>query len=372
MKKLSTELRKIGIVLSIVGLVIAFMNRQNLYGNLFYDEEKVNNNYENPNNIPEFLHEKIQSVQFDASVVVPTQIRKRGYRSAEVNDAKIDVRGLTSDLFKDYEFVENKSNQDKDMIELQGKDGASLFYLKSGLFSSMSSKKYEIYSASVHDDPNLFSLEDEMINNLSKYPENQEIEGVTLQTCQDRMKKFLEYCGASSAFQMRTYALDYRIMRDEAKVLEPDGSLSDLNYSWTPSDNGYYCKIYQTANGTPIIPENNMLSGDLLAMPAVASYMDTMEVVDVYATGLYKIKFSNSQKNFYPFHLVKEKIVSDIEAKHYESATVKSMTLVSVVQNRGEHKELEPVWSICFECTDLGQKASYSMNINACTGEIVT
>ena len=300
-----------------------------------------------------------------ARIDVPDTISTKGFRKAFATKKDIPEEPLLA-LMEDYhpyqEFVAD------DMIQYLGDDNMHLFFNKEPLVGiSFTCSTYDYYSMAYRD-----GLTYDY--NRDKYAIDQEVEGFSLEECDDRIRNLCTSIGMDGEIQIVHRALDYRIMKEEAIELHMDGTQTRPDYAWSQADNGYRCSISQLCNDIPVIDSTIIrFRGDILNSTDHWCFLNRERYIDFLFNDIYDIQYEDTYGKLLDFPEIIEKY------KEYTGLTIQDcsteitniiMRVMPADQGNGSY-EMIPLWvfygNSYYEEDDM--EMAYVVIINAITGE---
>lgn len=302
--------------------------------------------------IPDSWKEEIGSNnRIDAAITVPESIRREGFRSADAEIKTLDREKILSLLEEDYR--PRKTTENENLTQYTGTGGMFLNFDKYGNADMVTD--FYLYFAMSYCDQQVLER-----YNRDLYPVDQDFENFTVAECDDIIAAFCESAGIEGDISMVHRVIDYRIMKEEALELHPDGTENRPDYPWSADDNSYYCQFSQTCNGLSILPIFYLqANADILNASGHSCLVNRRKLCAFNLSEIYSIRYRESYENLMEFSEILEKYrqYMSMEPQVYETMiTDITMRAIAVSQGNGEYR-ITPVW-IFYGCQKVAEDDS--------------
>lgn len=335
-------------------------------------EETVKNgdNEKYPIDVPYKWQEEIDAYnKIDAKISIPDIIRTDGFLEASAKKMapnQDEILPFLEDYYKPY-----LSNEYEDSTLYRGADELYLYLLKDKYKDIIISSKFGNYiSMAYRDNPGTDDYNREL------YPVEEDLEGFSVEECEEKVKNICEKLGIKSEVQIIYRSLDYRIMEEQATELHMDGSSTKPDYKWKIADSSYHCTISQLCNEVPIIQNYIVESyGDILNYGDFTCIINKERIVNLFFSNIYEIKYEKKYVELLSFESILQKYKEIAGLTIQKSNTlVTDITLRVIAVNRQDgNYDLVPIW--IFYGNDTlkdGEEtyfSPYAIIINGITGE---
>lgn len=323
---------------------------------------------ENPHlmEVPDNWHEEIDSYNsIDAMIDIPNIVKEEGFQKATAKLTSVKQDELL--YFLEEFYHPQKEIEDEQVIQYVGKDNMYLYFFKEENAVSLVSSLRDYVSMAYREE----LTED---YNRDKYPINKEINGFSMNDCDEMIQKFCDSAGISGEINIVHRALDYKVMEAEAVELHKDGTRTKPDYEWGPNDNSYYCTISQVCNEIPIIPVYYLdLYADILNVGGHTCLLNKDRIISFYIENIYNVEYSQDYEKLLDFSEILDKYKKCLSISlqdYYTKVTDIIMRVIAVNQGDGSYK-MTPVWIFYGYWSDETDEITgpHAVIINAITGE---
>lgn len=326
------------------------------------EEQDYNRGIEVPDNWIEKIDDKNS---INAVIEVPEKIKKDGFKQATGKILKVNESGIVQLLEEDYQPKKTLDNEE--IIQYRGADEMYLYFPKEKNYGVSLASKMGSYIRMAYREGLTADY------NRDKYALETELEGFSLEECNEQISQICSLAGIEGEIETIHRALDYQTMAEEARELHMDGSVTKPDYSWSMSDNSYYCTISQLCNGVMVIPSYLLTGyGDILNVGSHTCIVNKERIVSFYLDEIYEIQYGEEYLSFLPFSEIlqryRECVTSSLQA--YETE-VTDITMRVMAIGSEEERELVPVWVFfgTWSVADEETTAPHAVFLDAVTGE---
>lgn len=322
-----------------------------------------------PMEVPESWEEVFdERNSISAEINIPDGIREYGFLKASGNiflPQEDDVLPLFEDFYKPYKVKEHGY-----MTEYAGEDNLHLFLPVDENENTSSTCNSSDYIFMAFRDN--YGTE---YYNIDKYSKEQELDNFPIEKCNERIKKICDSLNLKDDIILTHYALDYRIMQEEALEFHMDGTDTKPDYAWTEEDNCYCYYISQTCNNIPLIPAYTLQrSENILNYYPHMIALSRERILRMFFTTLYDIHYEDTYEELLPFSDIMKKYrqIIDLVPKEKSTNVNKIELRVVAVRESGKVFRMVPVWVFYGSASYEGMEEyadSYAVFINGLTGE---
>ena len=321
-----------------------------------------------PIEVPELWEEVIdERNSISAEINIPDEIREYGFLKASGNiflPQEDDVLPLFEDYYKPYKVKEHGY-----MTEYAGEDNLHLFLpVDENENTSSTSNSSDYIFMAFRDN---YGTE---YYNIDKYSKEQELDNFPIEKCNETIKKICDNLNLKEDIILKHYALDYRIMQEEALEFHMDGTDTKPDYAWTEEDNCYCYYISQTCNNIPLIPAYMLQrSENILNYYPHMIALSKERIVRMFFTTIYDIHYENTYEELLSFSDIMKKYrkIIDLVPKEKSTNVNKIELRVVAVRENGKVFRMVPVWVFYGSTSYEGMEYtdSYAVFIDGLTGE---
>lgn len=325
------------------------------------DEETKNYALDVPYEWDEIIYE---NHSICANIDVPEIIREKGYQKATAVQKDNQFENLVP-IFKGYELEEDILPDG--IVRYKGLNESYLnIYEGCFIFTNI----YSIYVGMAYNDITFMDS-----YNADKYAVETDLDEFSLQECDDKLEEIFEYMQLDSDITVFRRSLDHKTMEQEAVELHHDGSESKPDYTWSISDDCYYCQISQLCNDIPIIPNDSFLYWTNILYDRMHTIVLREDgVVKMVCNEVFEISYEDNYEELVDFSEIMQKYRdSAVDVPKEQRIEITDITLrVRAMKNDEGNYDLLPMW-IFYGTQEIDGTWSYPYVVvfDALTGDVV-